>query len=91
MVTRSGRASAPAHEFLWAVRITLILAVIVHIAAAFSLWKRAPYVPAGVVGPDGRWTARCRAQATPDVVTVEVTSRPEGAARAWRRSMVAAD
>ncbi|MGD7705417.1 carbon-nitrogen hydrolase family protein [Microlunatus sp. Y2014] len=53
--------------------------------------SHAPYVPSGVVGPDGRWMASCRARATPDVVTVEVTSRPEGAARAWRRSMVAAD
>ncbi len=31
----------PHTSFLWAVRITLILAVIIHIYAAFSLWKRA--------------------------------------------------
>ncbi|WP_114853393.1 carbon-nitrogen hydrolase family protein [Brachybacterium sp. YJGR34] len=51
----------------------------------------APYAPAGVIGPDGRFAATCPAAPEPAVVVHEVTPRPDGAPRDWRRSMVGAD
>lgn len=45
--------------------------------------------PAGIIAPDGSWSARCRPLAEPDLVVTEVTSRPEGPGREWRREMLA--
>ncbi|GAA1312156.1 carbon-nitrogen hydrolase family protein [Brachybacterium tyrofermentans] len=53
--------------------------------------SNAPYAPAGVIGPDGRWLAICPAQQSPAVVVQTIARRPGGASRDWRRAMVDAD
>lgn len=48
----------------------------------------APYAPAGVIGPDGRFAATCTSEPIPAVVVDEITARPDGPPRDWRRAMV---
>jgi predicted amidohydrolase len=49
---------------------------------------KAPFAAAGVIAPGGEWAARCTERVDPDVVVVDVSSRPDGAGREWRRSML---
>ncbi len=49
---------------------------------------KAPFAPAGVIGPDGRWAGRCPGLPSPALVVVEVGARPGGAPRDWRRRML---
>lgn len=48
----------------------------------------APYAAAGVIEPGGQWAARCPERVEPALVIVEITQRPDGAPREWRRTML---
>lgn len=48
----------------------------------------APYAPAGVIGPDGRFAVTCPSEPIPAVAVHEISARPDGPPREWRRSMV---
>ena len=49
----------------------------------------APWAPAGIIDPAGRWAARCPAEDRPAITICEVGPRPETAGREWRRAMLA--
>lgn len=50
----------------------------------------APYAPAGVIGPDSRFAATCPSEPVPAVAVQEISARPDGPPRDWRRAMVRA-
>jgi predicted amidohydrolase len=63
-------------------------------AATNSYWvsyagsaQDAPFAPSGVVGPNGRWLARCPHEAVPAVAIVDLDAGAENLARPWRRTV----
>ena len=42
-------------------------------------------VPSGIVAPDGAWAAQCRMDGAPSIAVADVSNKPLGFARPWRR------